>query len=192
MKIAVIGSREFDDYELMEKALDSFKNIELIVSGGAVGADTLAELYAKNNGIETLIHYADWQEHGKAAGPIRNTQIVNDADFILAFWDGKSTGTKDSINKAYKTNTPIMVVYFEVMKIPVIYKGEVVGVSKNGNTIKFDDTKLASKLKNKLENAEEFYISARATGKITSGGKVKRDKDVEWVIMDIKKKKKSE
>jgi hypothetical protein len=101
MKVAVIGSRGFDDYELVKTALSPL-TIILLVSGGAKGADSLGERYAKENNIETLIFKPDWEKHGKAAGMIRNTDIVNNADTIIAFWDGESKGTKDSITKAEK------------------------------------------------------------------------------------------
>jgi len=113
MKIGVIGSRSYDDYEELKKVLDSFDNITLIISGGANGADKLGEKYADDNNIEKLIHYPDWDEHGKMAGFVRNTDIVNDSDMVVAFWDGKSRGTKDSITKAFKGHTPILTIHFK-------------------------------------------------------------------------------
>ncbi len=109
MKVAVIGSRDFNDYELVKTALSPI-NITLLVSGGAKGADSLGERYAKENNIETLIFKPDWEKHGKAAGMIRNTDIVNNADTIIAFWDGESRGTKDSISKAEKLGKNIIIV----------------------------------------------------------------------------------
>lgn len=123
-KVAVIGSRKFEDYDLLKKELDKIYNISCIVSGGASGADSLAENYAEENNIETLIYKADWNdmsepcvvgknpygEYNKLAGFKRNTQIVEDADLIVAFWDGISKGTKDSIDKAKKLNKKIIVV----------------------------------------------------------------------------------
>ena len=109
MKVAVIGSRGFDNYELVKTALSPLK-ITLLVSGGAKGADSLGERYAKENNIETLIFKPDWEKHGKAAGMIRNTDIVNNAETIIAFWDGESRGTKDSISKAEKLEKTIIIV----------------------------------------------------------------------------------
>ena len=109
MKVAVIGSRGFNDYELVKTTLSSL-NITLLVSGGAKGADSLGERYAKENNINTLIFKPDWEKHGKAAGMIRNTDIVNNAETIIAFWDGESKGTKDSITKAEKLGKNIIIV----------------------------------------------------------------------------------
>ena len=91
MKIAVIGSRSFNDYKLMCDTLNALK-IDLIISGSAKGADSLGERYANENNIETLIFKPDWEKHGKAAGMIRNTDIVDNAEFIVAFWDEISKG----------------------------------------------------------------------------------------------------
>jgi hypothetical protein len=109
MKVAVIGSRGFDDYELVKTTLSPFQ-IKLLVSGGANGADSLGERYAKENNIETLIFKPDWKKHGAAAGVLRNTYIVNNADTIIAFWDGESKGTKDSITKAEKLGKPTIII----------------------------------------------------------------------------------
>lgn len=109
MKVAVIGSRGFNDYELVKTTLSPI-NITLLVSGGAKGADSLGERYANENNIETLIFKPDWKKHGPAAGPLRNTDIVNNADTIIAFWDGESKGTKDSITKAEKLGKNIIIV----------------------------------------------------------------------------------
>lgn len=100
-RVAVIGSRDFNDYDLVIKILDEYE-ISLIVSGGARGADALAERYADDNFIETLIFPADWKKYGKRAGFIRNKDIVDNSDFVVAFWDGKSRGTKSSIDLATK------------------------------------------------------------------------------------------
>jgi hypothetical protein len=89
MKVAVIGSRTFKDYEEMKKTL-SLLNITQIISGGATGADTLSEQYAKEKGIPTVIFVPDWKNKGKSAGFIRNSDIVKEAELIVAFWDGES------------------------------------------------------------------------------------------------------
>jgi hypothetical protein len=109
MKVAVIGSRTFDDYELVKETLSSI-DITLLVSGGAKGADSLGERYANENNITTLIFKPDWKKHGPAAGPIRNTDIVNNADTIIAFWNGESRGTKDSITKAEKLGKEVIII----------------------------------------------------------------------------------
>lgn len=116
MKIAVVGSREFKDEQLILDILSS----ELIpgdtlVSGGARGVDTFAEesLIAINKGycpsgqISKQIFKPDWDKYGKRAGFLRNELIINEADKVIAFWDGQSKGTKHSIDLAIKGGKPI-------------------------------------------------------------------------------------
>lgn len=110
MKCAVIGSRGFNDYELLKREL-SAGDISVIVSGGAKGADKLAEKFAKEFNISTEVYLPDWSL-GRHAGFLRNTQIIEAADVVVAFWDGISNGTKDSITKAKKAGKPVKVVLF--------------------------------------------------------------------------------
>lgn len=109
MKVAVIGSRDFNDYEEVKQTLSTI-NITLLVSGGAKGADTLGERYAKEHNIETKIFLPDWEKHDKKAGFLRNTDIINEAELIIAFWDGQSKGTKDSIEKAFKSEKKLLII----------------------------------------------------------------------------------
>lgn len=113
MKIAVIGSRTFNDYNLLEKELNIFRahlNINQIISGGAKGADSLAEKYAKNKKIETLIFKPDWKKYGRGAGFVRNKLIIENCDYVVAFWDKKSKGTKNSLETAKKLNKGITII----------------------------------------------------------------------------------
>ena len=103
MKLAIVGSRGFEDYELLKKYVLSkvdIDEVEMIVSGGAKGADTLAEQFALEFGKNMSLHYPNWEQYGKCAGMIRNQSIVNYADVIMVFWDGASKGTADTIKKA--------------------------------------------------------------------------------------------
>ncbi len=103
VKLAVIGSRSFCDYTWLEQCLlRSFRvsDIEAVISGGARGADALAARFAFCHDLPLVTLRADWKTHGKKAGPIRNTEIVAQADVLAAFWDGSSAGTRDSIAKA--------------------------------------------------------------------------------------------
>lgn len=109
-KVAVVGSRSFDDYRLLCETLDQFSDIECIISGGAIGADSLAARYAKEHNITLKVYVPDWSL-GKHAGMLRNTLIVDRCDVVIAFWDGESKGTNDSINKAKKMNKPCKIVY---------------------------------------------------------------------------------
>jgi YspA, cpYpsA-related SLOG family len=107
-KWAIVGSREFNDYNKLKQTLDKYiLPSDEIISGGANGADKLAERYANENDIKIEIFYPDWSL-GKKAGPIRNSQIINACDSVIAFWDGKSRGTKDSIDKATKANKKVI------------------------------------------------------------------------------------
>jgi|SRR5690554_5527149 len=117
MKIAIIGSRTFSDYELLSNTVKSYckaNNIlpKIIVSGGAKGADTLAEKFAFENNIKTVIFNPDWEQFGRNACSARNTQIVEYSDIVFAFWDEKSIGTKDSITKAEKLGKTVIVKLF--------------------------------------------------------------------------------
>ena len=109
MKVGVVGSRTFNDYKLLS---DTLKKIEIttIVSGGARGADKLGEQYAKENNIPTIIFLPDWDKHGKSAGFIRNTDIINESELVIAFWDQESRGTLDSIEKAKKLNKQVIII----------------------------------------------------------------------------------
>lgn len=109
MKVAVIGSRTFNNYESVKDKLDSISGITLIVSGGAMGADTLGERYARENDIPIRVYKPDWTK-GRGAGFLRNTDIINDADIVVAFWDGKSRGTLDSIAKAEKQGKKVLII----------------------------------------------------------------------------------
>ena len=103
MKLAIVGSRHFLDYSWMLDCLLShfrLEDIDTVISGGARGADALAERFAYEYGIPLVVVQADWDRHGRRAGPIRNTEIVRQADAVAAFWDGVSAGTRDTVTKA--------------------------------------------------------------------------------------------
>jgi hypothetical protein len=115
MKIAVVGSRSFNDYEYMRARLDALyitvkdsRMLEL-VSGGARGADKFAEDYAVERKLLMRVYPADWDRYGKSAGYKRNQQIVDYADIVVAFWDGQSKGTKHSIDLAVKQNKQVLI-----------------------------------------------------------------------------------
>lgn len=105
--LMICGSRHFTNYKIFKKCmgivLDKFKEddikIEKVISGGANGADTLAERWAKEQQYPFQAYYAEWDSFGRKAGPIRNSKMVKDADFVVAFPYETSTGTHDSITK---------------------------------------------------------------------------------------------
>lgn len=102
MIIALIGSRTFNDYAYLKEKMKLFPEITKIISGGAKGADQLAERYAKEFNLPIEIVLPDWKKYGKSAGIFRNRLIVDKADLIVAFWNGKSAGTQSSIEYARK------------------------------------------------------------------------------------------
>ncbi len=131
MKIAVVGSRKFKDEEFVGKILSSeLGGHDTLISGGAIGVDTWAEevIPILNSGlanyeIKKIIFKPDWNDlsqpgaiikinkHGEKydarAGFRRNKLIIDEADKVIAFWDGKSKGTKHSIDLAIKANKPL-------------------------------------------------------------------------------------
>lgn len=112
MKIGVIGSRSFDDYSLLVSVLKEYSP-SAIVSGGAKGADSLARRYSEEKCIELIEFLPDWKTFGKGAGMMRNSRIVNESDMLIAFWDGESKGTQDSITKARKLHKKVKIITFK-------------------------------------------------------------------------------
>lgn len=106
VKVAIVGSRGITAVDL---SLYLPKNCCLIVSGGARGVDTIAEQYAKAHGIETLIIRPDYAKYGRSAPIRRNDIIVDNADMVLAFWDGSSHGTKYTIDYAKRMGKPVKI-----------------------------------------------------------------------------------
>lgn len=115
----VVGSRSFNNYNYMCEKLNSLlqnKKDIIIVSGGARGADSLAERYAKEHGYELKIFNADWNTYGKSAGYRRNEEMHKFISapsgrdrVVVAFWDGSSKGTAHNFDLAVKYNNPIEV-----------------------------------------------------------------------------------
>src|SRR5688572_22124212 len=111
MKLAIVGSRSFNNYALLFCTISAnYADTAEIISGGAYGADKLAERYACEHSIKLMIILPNWQEYGRAAGPIRNKLIIEQCDEVLAFWDGVSSGTKNSIDIAAKLGKPCRIV----------------------------------------------------------------------------------
>ena len=112
MKIGVVGSRDFDDYKKLEKELNKIEGITVIVSGGAKGADTLAREFAEKNDIKLTEFKPDYEQYGRGAPIRRNKKIVEYSDQIIAFWDGESRGTKNTIDIAEKQDKPVTIIRF--------------------------------------------------------------------------------
>jgi predicted Rossmann fold nucleotide-binding protein DprA/Smf involved in DNA uptake len=115
MKLGIVGSRLFNNYEFVRnKIIENFdiKNIDAIISGGAKGVDTLGEQFADEFGILKDITKPDWNKHGKGAAFIRNQEIVDISDVLITFPIKSSGGTWDTIRKAQKAGKRVLV--FEV------------------------------------------------------------------------------
>jgi hypothetical protein len=119
MKVAVVGSREFEDYDLLSQTLNELEITE-IISGGARGADSLAEKYAKEKGISFKVFQPEWHVHGKSAGFVRNVFIIEAAETVVAFWDGKSKGTYHSIELARKRERKLILVQYKNFSHPLL------------------------------------------------------------------------
>jgi hypothetical protein len=101
MKLAVVGSRTWNDMRSIFRVLDELNPSE-IVTGGAEGADRIAEEWSTVFFVPVKVFRPDWKKYGKKAGALRNQQIVDYCDKLVAFWDGESKGTKISIAIAKK------------------------------------------------------------------------------------------
>jgi hypothetical protein len=107
MKLLIIGSRKITDFDLSKYVSE---DVDLIISGGAKGIDSLAEIYADEHGIKKLIIHPQYNLYGRAAPIRRNEQMVDVADSVLAIWDGCSKGTKYTVDYAEKKNKATVVV----------------------------------------------------------------------------------
>lgn len=105
-RVIIAGSRSFEDFDTLCNVCDHMLQNKLdiiIVSGTAKGADKLGKRYAKERGHKINLYPADWTL-GKRAGYIRNETMAQNADALIAFWDGKSKGTNHMIDLAKKYN----------------------------------------------------------------------------------------
>jgi len=110
MKVIIAGSRTITDIELVEKAIeDSPFDITEVVTGCARGVDTLGIKFAWEHMIPKKEFPADWDKYGKAAGFIRNKQMAEYADALIAVWDGKSKGTAHMIDIAKKEGLEVFI-----------------------------------------------------------------------------------
>lgn len=155
MKLLIAGSRNFTDYDKLEAHVDKFTAfasespqtpVKEIVSGMATGADTLGILYAQRHNLPVKTFPANWREHGKAAGPLRNLQMGEYADAAVIFWDGYSRGTQNMIEVMKTLGKPYVLVHTADpvidRVITKIKSRSDVGVSKYSTTLaanKHDD-----------------------------------------------------
>lgn len=100
-RIVVCGSRTWTDRDTIKRVLAEYES-PFVIDGAARGADSLANSVAIELGFSTQRFPADWERHGKTAGFIRNQKMLDEGKptLVIAFWDGESRGTKDTINRA--------------------------------------------------------------------------------------------
>ena len=114
MKVTVGGCRDYAEKEeifrVLDEALAPFSPKDtVILSGHCSGVDRVAERYAEERGLGLRIVPADWRRYGRGAGPVRNRQMVEESDLVIAFWDGRSKGTASLIAAAEKLGVPLRV-----------------------------------------------------------------------------------
>jgi hypothetical protein len=108
MTYAIIGSRICTSPKRVFPVLRRLlQNGDMIISGGAKGADKLAEQFAQQFNFTIQVFPANRVVHGKSAGPIRNQKIIDECDEVICFWDGVSKGTKNALGLARKARKPI-------------------------------------------------------------------------------------
>jgi hypothetical protein len=126
MRMIIAGGRDFDDYPLLEKKcrevlkelLPADSGSAEIVSGGARGADRLGEAFARKQKLKLRVFMADWQRLGRIAGFVRNEQMAVYASqdisegVLVAFWDGRSEGTANMIDLAFRYGLKVYVVNY--------------------------------------------------------------------------------
>ena len=105
MKLLIVGSRSIKEFDLNGRVPS---DVDLIISGGAVGIDTLAEQYADAHGIEKLIIRPQYEKFGRAAPIKRNEEMVDLCDAVLAIWDGSSRGTAHTLKYARKKGKKVI------------------------------------------------------------------------------------
>ena len=118
MKLIIAGSRGITDYQIVRNAVITSQlweaygdNLE-IVCGLAKGVDSLGKEFAERNNLKVHKFPANWDKHGKSAGYIRNKEMGDFADELLAIWDGKSKGTRGMIEYMKSLNKPVRI--FEI------------------------------------------------------------------------------
>lgn len=116
MKLAVLGTRSFNKLEMVDLIIAlwplvklTWPDVDMIVSGGATGVDAAADQVAASlTGRYALVVNADWDKHGKKAGPMRNEKVAEIADYLLLIWDGQSPGSTDVLRRFMKHKKPVM------------------------------------------------------------------------------------
>ena len=117
-RVIIAGCRNFYNYVTLKERCEYYLQNKMkthnviIVSGHASGADSLGEKFAADHNLKCELYPADWNRHGRAAGPIRNEEMADVSDALIAFWDGKSRGTKSMIEIARRKGLQVAVVKY--------------------------------------------------------------------------------
>ena len=109
MRIGIVGSRDIKELDIGSY----IGECDEIVSGGASGADTIAAEYASEKGIKLTVFLPEYKRYGRGAPIVRNKKIVDYADRIIAFWNGRSKGTLSVISYAKRVGKPCEVVILD-------------------------------------------------------------------------------
>ena len=109
MKVIIAGSRNLKNITIPPPHKWKWK-ISEVVCGGAQGPDTIGRYWANQNNIPVAIFKADWSTHGRAAGPIRNTDMAVYADALIAYWDGESKGTYHMIQEMERLGKKVHII----------------------------------------------------------------------------------
>jgi hypothetical protein len=111
-KVLICGSRDVEIYlQDINKVFDDNNIIpEFIISGGATGPDRTAIDWAKHNQVDYIVYYPDWDKYGNRAGLIRNIAMVDECDVCIAFWNGRSRGTRFTIDETIRQNKKVIIV----------------------------------------------------------------------------------
>lgn len=115
MRTIIAGSRTLSDIQQLYLALNNCSwssQISTVISGGARGADFLGQLFAKQFNLPLEIYAADWTKHGRSAGYLRNVQMAEKAQALIALWDQKSSGTRHMVEVALNLGLVVYVEYF--------------------------------------------------------------------------------
>ena len=116
-RVIIAGGRDFDDYEYMSTKLNELFKVQnvfnnkaiKIISGMAKGADTLGIRYADEHKLTKILFPANWTGYHRIAGFLRNNDMLSIATHLIAFWNGKSNGTKHMIEIAQMKGIPVWV-----------------------------------------------------------------------------------
>lgn len=114
-KVIIAGGRDYNNFQQLTATMDALlknKPSVTIISGGARGADSLGEKYARMRGYPLIIMKADWDKYGKRAGYLRNEDMLRIATAAVCFWNGISRGTSHMIDLTMQSGKPLRVIRY--------------------------------------------------------------------------------